>query len=70
MISQLGKYPRPLDYVLILREQPLGEVLVEPLEVVGNAAQPDTSTPVGLFDFDRLSPQAEQSQPDQHEQGA
>ncbi|MBQ2628958.1 MAG: hypothetical protein IJG13_04700 [Kiritimatiellae bacterium] len=30
-----GKYPRPLDVMLFLRDQPLGEVLVEPLEVVG-----------------------------------
>lgn len=35
---QLGKYPRPPDGVLVLRNQPLGEVLVEPLEPRGNAA--------------------------------
>ena len=45
---QLGKNPRPLEGVLVLRDQPLGEVLVEPLEVGGDAGQPDTSTPVGL----------------------
>ena len=45
---KFGKYPHPLDGVLVLRNQPLGEVLVEPLEVGGDAGQPDTSTPVGL----------------------
>ena len=34
---QLGKNPRPLDGVLVLRDQPLGEILVEPLQSGGNA---------------------------------
>lgn len=31
VLLQFGKYPRPLDVMFFLRDQPLGEVLVEPL---------------------------------------
>ena len=53
---QLGKYPRPLDGVFVLRNQPLGEILAETLEVGGDAGQPDTSTPVGLYLVFRRKP--------------
>ena len=33
---QLGKDSRTLDVMLFLRDQPLGEILVEPLETRGN----------------------------------
>ena len=32
---KFGKYPHPLDGALFLGDQSLGEVLAEPLEVVG-----------------------------------
>ena len=37
---KLCKYPRPLDGVLFLRDQTLGEVFLEPLEPRGNAGAP------------------------------
>ena len=41
---QLDNYPHPLDGVFVLRDQPLGVVLVEPLEVVGNAEVATTAS--------------------------
>lgn len=41
---QLGKNPRPLDVMLFLRYQHLGEVLVEPLKVCGNAEVATTAS--------------------------
>ena len=41
---QLGKDSRTLGGVLVLGDQPLGEVLVEPLEVSGNAEVATTAS--------------------------